>query len=289
MSWSGAGDRPSHRGRGEGCTLRVMTYNILNGGQDAMDFSRLNHVIEVVREADPDLLVVQEAKHFDLDGDRYLYRFENETGLRGFIARAQSGQHVVIFVRRSALVTEFHTVSKMFHHAMACLRVRLDDDRSLTVIGTHLCPHGGHNRLGEAQYLGRYARSTDLVLLLGDLNSLDGQNDYAEALGRLEARYRIRYVLPGTEQEVDDRVIRTLQAAGFLDLYRLSNPHSFGSTAPTRLGGSEFLDMRVDYAFGTKLVAEVTRACNVLISPSADKASDHYPLIADLNLKLRCV
>ena len=70
--------------------MRVMTYNIENGGQDDLDNSRLDLVLQVVNDIDPDVLVLQEAMNFDAASNRKLRRFEQDTGLHGLLGKARA-------------------------------------------------------------------------------------------------------------------------------------------------------------------------------------------------------
>ena len=53
---------------------------------------------------------------------------------------------------------------------------------------------------------------------------------------------------------------------------------------PTALGGAEFSGMRLDYLFGTPALAARLRSYRVVEGGEADKASDHYPVLVDLDL-----
>lgn len=268
--------------------MRVMTWNILDGGQDDWDYARLALVLKVAGAHRPDVLVLNEAKHFDMDDGRVLYRVENELGLRGFLARAESGQHVVVFLRRDLSIVAARIDITHFHHALICLRIQLMTGQTLTVLGTHFCPHGSLNRLLEAQRVANYARGDEYVLLMGDLNSLDHYDDHRAALAALAPHYRARYVVPGEVDLVDTRVTRTLEGAGFVDIGHALDTSEDRFTAPTRLprGGSEFSQMRVDYVYASAKLAPLAQEAAVIRMPDTDAASDHYPIIVDFDLVL---
>jgi endonuclease/exonuclease/phosphatase family metal-dependent hydrolase len=266
--------------------MKAMTYNILNGGQDNLDFARLETIIDVVNSVGPDILVVQEAQHFDLAGQRIFHRFETSIHRRGILALAKTSQHVAVFLPRDARIVQTHVDAFNFHHALLRIKIELANGDILTVLGTHLCPHGGHNRLGEAQRIANYARERDLVLLLGDLNSVDARADHSTEIQKLPSHYRARHLLPGSSSEIDSRAIQTLEYAGFVDLHARFSPGKLDSTAPTRLGGREFSAMRVDYIFGTPRIAESVVNFSVIKSAEADRSSDHYPVVVELDLEL---
>jgi exodeoxyribonuclease-3 len=126
-----------------------------------------------------------------------------------------------------------------------------------------------------------------MVLLMGDLNSLDPWTDHAERLRALSPRYRHRHLLRGGG--VDTRAVRWLADAGFVDLFREAGPGpgSKDYTAPTEQGGgSEFSRMRLDYVLGTEPVARLVRTCRVVSGGDRETASDHYPVVAELDLTI---
>jgi exodeoxyribonuclease-3 len=266
--------------------MRVLTWNILNGGADARGPGRLDRILSVIGEQRPDIAVLQEAKHFELDGHRPVFLMENTLGMRGVLAEAQTHQHVLLLIRKDIELLDCHVDSRSFHHALVRVRLRLAEGTELRVLGTHLCPHGALNRLLEAQRLTNYARAEEFVLLMGDLNSVDHHGRYANAVAALPAHYRARYVLPGTRDEPDTRVTATLEAAGFVDV-----PHTFGQgadrpTAPTELtsAGGEFDGMRVDYIYASERLAGLVTGARVLMTDTTATASDHYPVVAEFAL-----
>lgn len=265
--------------------MKVMTYNILNGGQDDLDYGRLESVLEVVRAEAPDVLVVQELNHAELFGHRVLHRLENETGLRGFLARAKTGYHVGVFVPKSCEVRKTDSDTDHFHHA--ALEVVVETSAGpLTIVGTHLCPFGGEVRVMEAQYLTRFASRGDrLVLLMGDLNSLSPTPDHTELVKRLPAVHRSRHVVPGTEYDVDTRAIATLAGAGFVDVWQRFHAGERAHTIPTASHARKVVPgARIDYILGSEAMADLARSCMIVSGEAADVASDHYPVVAEFDL-----
>ena len=170
------------------------------------------------------------------------------------------------------------------HHAAATVVVPTDQGR-LTVVSTHLNPFSPYRRMREARWLAaRHAVGQRLVLLAGDLNALDPWTGHTERLRRLPARYRRRHV--HADGTVDTRTIAAFAAAGFTDLWRVAGSGE-GLTAPTTQGvGEEFSGMRLDYVLGSRGVAAAARACRVVTGGESEHASDHYPLVVELDLRL---
>jgi exonuclease III len=121
-----------------------------------------------------------------------------------------------------------------------------------------------------------------MVLLMGDLNSLDPWTDHADRLRRLPLPYRARHVRWG---RVDTRAVATLAGAGLVDLFRHVGTGP-ALTAPTKYAGREFSGMRVDYALGSAAVAARAASCRVVTGGAAETASDHYPVVTELDLAL---
>ncbi|HVZ33397.1 MAG TPA: endonuclease/exonuclease/phosphatase family protein, partial [Polyangiaceae bacterium] len=152
-----------------------MTYNILRGGRDGDDDTRLGKICALIRSVAPDLLVLNECNDFEREGFRALYEVEREIGMRGVLAPAGSGFHVALFVREAQLI-ETKLLQREVHHAALAATIELRG-RRLVLVGAHLCPFGGELRLGEVQHLARFVRGEE-VLLLGDLNSLSPSDTY---------------------------------------------------------------------------------------------------------------
>jgi endonuclease/exonuclease/phosphatase family metal-dependent hydrolase len=155
----------------------------------------------------------------------------------------------------------------------------------LTVVSTHLDPYSGGRRRMEADWLAAAVRRAGpLTLVAGDLNTLDPTVDHTERLAGLPDLYRRRH-LRRDGRTVDTRAVSRLLGAGLVDLW----PHTGGAepdglTVPTRHGGAEFAAMRLDYLLATPAVAALTRRVRVVRDGAADRASDHYPVVADLEL-----
>jgi exodeoxyribonuclease-3 len=131
----------------------------------------------------------------------------------------------------------------------AAAEVTIATDRGpLTVIGTHLNPYSRSWRLVESWALARRVDPGRLVLVMGDLNGPPA-------------------------------------VAGLVDLFRPGGPvHS----VPTRFKGEEFTPARLDHVLATKPLAALARGYRIVTGGAADTASDHYPVVADLDLAIVC-
>ena len=74
--------------------------------------------------------------------------------------------------------------------------------------------------------------------------------------------------------------LATLQQAGYVDAFRHLHPDEPGYSLPTPIPNS-----RLDYAFLSATHVGCVRECRVVREPEAvDTASDHFPLLVDLDL-----
>ncbi|GAA1820016.1 endonuclease/exonuclease/phosphatase family protein [Planosporangium flavigriseum] len=259
--------------------LTVMTYNIRNGGRDSRG-SRLDAITEVVTAHRPDVLALQELAHFPRDGGRRLRQLADAVGMRPHLVRSWlGGQPVAVLVRNAAAVISTGRIRRPFHHAAAEVTVATDRG-PLTVISTHLYPFSGGRRRWEARWLAPRADRERMVLLMGDLNSLDPWTDHTERLRALAPQHRSRHLRRGGD--VDTRAVQVLADAGFVDLCRQVG--AADHTVPTGYAGHEFSRMRLDYILGTEPVARLVRSCRVGSGGAAETASDHYPVVASLDL-----
>lgn len=262
-----------------------MTWNIRTGGRDRGGPDRLSQVVRVITAQAPDVLALQELRGFDRGG--LMAEIADRVGMTPHLARSCFGQPVAVLVRPPLRVDAAGALRRPFHHAAARVVVATSAG-PLTVFGTHLHPYSGGRRRMEVDWLAAAVRRAQgrLTLVTGDLNSLDPTVDHTARLAGMPALYRRRHLRRGSDS-VDTRAVARLLAAGLVDLWlscAAGAPEGDGLTVPTRFGGAEFAGMRLDYLFGTPAVAEWTRSVRVVRDGGAETASDHYPVVAELDL-----
>ncbi|WBB81696.1 endonuclease/exonuclease/phosphatase family protein [Micromonospora sp. WMMD882] len=262
--------------------LRVITWNIRTGGRDRGGPDRLDRVVRVVTEQRPDLLAVQELRGFDRDGTAD--RFAEAVGMRAYLVRSRFGQPVAVLVRPPWRARAAGPVRRPFHHAAQ--RVTVDTAAGpLTVVSAHLDPYRGWRRRVEAGWLAAAVRRApgELALLAGDLNTLEPGVDHTARIARLPAAYRSRH-LRRDGRTPETRAVARLRRAGLVDLFDRAGDGP-PETAPTACGGGvEFSGMRLDYLLGTPALAALARGCRVARGGETEHASDHYPVVVDLDL-----
>lgn len=262
--------------------MRLMTYNILTGGLDAdMGDRRWPHLVEVIRSVQPDVLVLNECNYFELNRFQRFHRMERALGMRGLFALAETGFHVAIFMRREVEVIE-HGAASSVHHAMLEAKLVLDG-MPITVVGVHLCPFGGQNRVAEAELLTRVAKPDEWVFIAGDMNAISRIDASRMKVDEWAARRQARHLFPGT-REIDTRAMSVLEGAGLVDLGAAAGICKAPTALTSLIPGHESYRVRIDYVFGSERVAAGLRHAEVIQTEIAERASDHYPVWVDVEL-----
>lgn len=261
--------------------LTVLTYNTLFGGRDGTDNRRAQAQTQLIKDLNPDVFLMQEAKGFEHNGSVWLYELEHQLGMRGFMATApRTGQNVVIFIRSPLQPLSFEADSSHFHHSLATLKVAVPGAaRPMTLISAHLCPNGPAIRRREAAYLAVQAAPDAYTLLAGDFNSASPHDPEPVGFHELSAHHRSRY-LADDLSSVDHSVIGRLEAAGWVDIGYTLKQNDVPTVPTAHYIDTEFARMRCDYMFASHALAGLARTYEVIRSPVTDMASDHYPVLA---------
>lgn len=261
--------------------MRVMSWNTLYGGWDAGNDRRFRLQAEVIGEARPDILLLQECKTFGADGGQRLHMVERALGMRGFLAPApHTGQNTAVFLRPGVEPVAFTSDSVHFHHAAAFATLRLPGFVvPVTVTCVHLCPVGVPMRLIEAANLVPYAAPDALTLVADDFNSVS-PHDTEPEWGSFPPHFRARYTGPDGVT-ADRRVLEALHHAGYVDV-----AHMLGAQArPTVPGAAfplaEFVPFRADYFLASQALSRCATSYRVIRDARTDQASDHYPIVAE--------
>jgi exodeoxyribonuclease-3 len=258
-------------------TVRFLTWNVRTGGSGG----RLEALVTLLRRERPDILALQELRGFR---GRRMRQVAGALGMTPFLAPSVFGQPVAVLVRPPLRIIGWSAVRWRLHHAAAAVRVPTTAGQ-LTVVSTHLNPFSPYRRLREARWLAaRHRPAKGPVLIAGDLNSLDPGTDHTARIAALSGPYARRH--RAADGTADTRAIAAFQEAGFVDLWPAVGEGA-GLTVPTsRGGGHEFstTGMRLDYVLASPPVAARATGARVLRGAEAEYASDHYPLLVDLDL-----
>lgn len=264
--------------------LKVLTYNTLFAGRDGTDARRAATQIDLLRELEPDVFLMQEARGFDANGGSWLYDMEHLLQMRGFLALApRTRQHLAIFIRHPLRPLSFERDPFNFHHSVASLKVALPGiEQPLNLTSVHLCPNGVDVRRREAAYLAVQAIPGEYRLLAGDFNSASPHDPEPQGLDLLAAHYRIRYASDG--RHADRTVLAMLETAGWVDVGHLLQSEPIATVPTASFTDAEFAQMRCDYILATPALASRAVSYQVIRTPATGSASDHYPVLATFEL-----
>jgi len=245
--------------------LKLLSYNIRFGGTGREDL-----LAEVIRRCEPDIVVLQEASSVDV-----VAMLSLQTGLEYWAA---TPGHSPAFLSRIKIERyEWHYDRALQRPFMEIL----PSGTNLRIYAIHLrATHSNYTergRMREARALLRSIKEyrQGFHLLVGDFNTL-APGELLD-MQRLPWRYRaLAMVLGG---RVTYRTIQIMLDEGYLDGYRrLNTDHGF--TFPTWDP-----HVRLDYVFVPAPFADRVRSCKVITDiPEAAKASDHFPLLAEIEL-----
>ena len=245
--------------------FRLLSYNIRHGG-----VGRTDAIASVINACAPDLVLLQEATV-----PRMIERLAAATGMAEW--RTFQRQSLAFMSRRKVAFSQW-VRPRISRHAF--LEVVTEDDR-LRVFGVHL----------SAVLAAWTERRRDLELrallqsierhrgafhvLTGDFNTVaPGESFEVDQLPM-----RLRPLMWITGGRVRWRTIQTVLDAGYTDAFRTLHPGDPGMTLPTVAPL-----LRLDYVFVPKGEIRRVLSCEVVKSPIAVTASDHFPVVSDLQL-----
>jgi endonuclease/exonuclease/phosphatase family metal-dependent hydrolase len=245
-------------------TLRLLSYNIRYGGA-----GREEALAAVIRAARSDVVVLQEATKPDV-----IAQLARDTGFEHWGARR--GESLGFLSRQPLERVEWRKPRVSRHAFIEIVLVGLP----WTIVGVHLS--AVHAAWTEQRR--RYELRALLLaiqqhqhgphVLVGDFNTLAPGEllDFTRLPGRLRALVwlsggRIRW-----------KTIQGVLDAGYVDAFRALQPELVGHTFPTWDP-----HVRLDYLFVPKPCMERVSRCQVFSANEVREASDHFPLIAELN------
>lgn len=245
-------------------TFKLLSYNVRYGGA-----GREGALAEVINEADPDLVMLQEATD-----TRVVERLSEETGLKTWAAHR--GRSIAYLTRAAVKRHEWHRPRGSRRHFM---ELELEES-NLVVFGIHLSAVHAfwteRRRMRELRSLLAWveSRSTGFHVMVGDFNTLAP----GELLDAQKLPPRLRALVWLSGGRVRYQTIQILLAAGYTDAFRKLYPEQLGYTFPTWDP-----HVRLDFAFLPQPQEGRVKDCRVLAEhPRAKEASDHFPLLVTL-------
>jgi exodeoxyribonuclease-3 len=244
--------------------FRVMTYNIRHGG-----IGRAERLATIINAGAPDLVLLQEASDPST--------IEQVAAATGMVQWGAYERQSLGFLSRLPLAFSKWHRPRISRHAF--IEVVPAGER-LRLFGVHLSAvHAAwteRRRVMELRALlkGVAEHQDGFHVLTGDFNTV-APGELFE-VSRLPLRLRPLVWLSGGR--IRWRTIQTVIDAGYIDAYRLRNSGHSGFTLPTSNP-----HVRLDYVFVPERFSDRVVSCTVVHHADAIDASDHFPVIADLD------
>ena len=246
--------------------LRVLSYNILHGGQD-----RLTQLVSVIRQQKPDVVAILEAT-----SRTHAETLARELQMHLAFGEAKSGLHVAWLSRPPVVQAKNHWVA-VFTRTLLEIEINWEGV-PLHLFATHL--QSGRDMERERQRIAEMRTILDILqpmadqphMLVGDLNALHPTDHIGSPRSLADSAGK-----PGTTEYSFPRdVIPLILATGYVDCYRTLHP-----TAPGYTYKLPSPWLRLDYIFASPLMALRLHSCEVVTGEEAVTASDHFPVWAE--------
>ena len=262
--------------------MTILSWNTLFAGFDGNESTRRREQLELINDLKPDVVLMQEAKNYDLSGYHLLFETEASVNMRGFLGKAlHTGQHTAIFVNPSWPVTAFEVDNSHFHHSAIYLTIKAPSySLPITFVSVHLCPHSPEIRRREAAYLLSLAKPSSLSLIAGDFNSLSLWDPEPADWEKLSPHYKSRY-FEGNAPTADRSVLEKFEAAGFIDCAKALGRNEETTVPTASYKDAEFVSFRCDYAMASKKLSQYLISYQVIKTALTESASDHYPILLE--------
>jgi exodeoxyribonuclease-3 len=245
-------------------SFRLLSYNIRHGGG-----GREEHIAAVVSSCQPDLVIFQEAT-----SPAVIDRVAQLCGMAQCGAQPKTS---LGFMSRTPVREHKWHKPRLSRHAF--LEVH-PADVDFPIFGVHLSAvHAAWTERRRTLELGNLlrtirSRDRDFHLLAGDFNTLAPGD--ALDFRKLPARLRALVWLSGGR--IRWRTIQVVLNEGYVDVFRRLHPDERGLTFPVWDP-----HVRLDYTFAPAGHAARVTECRVVLHPSAQLASDHFPLLVGVD------
>jgi exodeoxyribonuclease-3 len=246
-------------------TFRLLTYNILHGGT-----GRIDAIAAVINMCAPDLVLLQEATDA-----ASVERLGSATAMAD--CRTFQRQSLGFLSRRPVASCQWIR-PRISRHAF--LEV-VPAGEQLRVFGVHLSAvHAAWTEQRRVLELRAMLRSVarhqeGFHVLAGDFNTVAP----GEQLEINRLPFRLRPLMWMSGGSVRWRTIQTVLDAGYVDAFRALHPSDPGMTLPTRDP-----HIRLDYVFVPAAEMPRVRSCVVIRTAPAQQASDHFPVLAEIDV-----
>lgn len=252
-------------------SLRVMTYNILDGGEN-----RERYILEVIQTANPNVVILQE-----VFTEEFLKFLSQALGMKYHIGTGNKE-------RKVALLSNFPVLTFKSHHPVFPIwrnfidaEIEYEPSKVARIIGVHPIANLGIIfeiwRFWEARYVLNQIRSSQNkpCLIAGDFNAIAPK----ERVRTENMPNWLKWMIYLQGNRVYYFSIGAFLSSGFIDSFRSLHSDD-GFTLPPPSPNS-----RLDYIFVNAQMKAYLKKCWVVQEPnSVILASDHYPVMAEFSL-----
>ena len=244
--------------------LRVLTYNICRGGEGKED-----QIAAVIASVRPDVALLQEATV-----PAVVEKIAARTGMAQWAA--SRGESLGFMSVKAVRHFEWHH-PRLSRHAF----LEIDPGPGeLRIFGVHLSALYSawterHRLIELGALLSSIARHQHgFHVLAGDFNTLAP----GDLLDFRKLPHRLRALVWLSGGKIRWRTIQLVLDSGYRDAYRQLHGADVGSTFPTWAP-----HVRLDYFFVPSAFASRVRSCEIVTHAAAAAASDHLPLVAEVD------
>lgn len=270
--------------------IKVMTYNVLYAFHeregDAFLFhpSRAQAAERVVRAEAPDVLGVTEAVYCGARGRILRPDYKALFGLEHMHCAGFENDWGNCLMSRFPIVSaeRLPLGAGRMGTMTSALRATLDcDGRALHVDLVHPSPSVTESERVEGFKPLLQSHSRPYVMF-GDFNALSDEDPYDHATMVSELRGNVRDPEELATRMLDRQLIASVRAAGLTDTMPLSGRVFTLPTGLSRPHATQGARLRLDYIFTSPELK--TLSSRVIKNADADAVSDHYPVVAELEL-----
>jgi exodeoxyribonuclease-3 len=251
-------------------SLRVMTYNILDGGQN-----REEHILDVIKTSQPDIVILQE-----VFTEEFLKFLSHSLGMNYYLGAGNRERRVALLSKLPVITFKsYHPVLPIWRNFIDA-EIEYESAKTMRVIGVHPIANLGVIfeiwRQWEARYIVNHVRSFRNMpcLIAGDFNAIaPGETTKTDNMPN-----RLKWIIYLQGNRVYHFSIQTVLSAGFIDCFRFLNSDN-GFTLPPPNPNA-----RLDYVFVNAAMKASLKKCWVVREPGNVKlASDHFPVMAEFS------
>ena len=245
--------------------VKLLSYNIRFGGR-----GRERELTAMIQNVAPDIVVFQEAIDSEL-----IKRLAATTKMEFWSARTE---HSIGYVSHLPVAHhEWHYPAGAKH---SFLEIVLEGSES-RIFGLHLSSMfskwGEQRRAREIRALLKSIEHHQhgFHVLVGDFNTLAP----GEVLETKKMPAWIRALIWLSGRDIQRETIGIMRDAGYTDVYRMLHPDVKGYTFPVWDP-----HVRLDYFFVPQQFKERVKSCEVITDKGATAASDHLPLLCEIEV-----